>query len=169
MGLERLESLESLARRQGWTCGTKGVRVERSAATDPQAERLGIAAGDPVAIVSRIKTRDGKAFAEMISVLPESVATAAELRATFKDSITDLLAGSARRVRFARAEVTAAAAAGERARQLKVKAGQPLVVVDEVFVAEDGKPLAWNMLYFVPGALRLEVLRRISRPVLIGQ
>jgi len=47
-----------------------------------------------------------------------------------------------------------------RARRLGVASGSPLLVMDEVFVGENGQILAWNVLYFLPSGIRLEVIRR---------
>src|SRR5262249_6573674 len=85
MGLERLESLETLARRQGWHCGTANVEIEAMRATHEQAESLHIEPGAPVSVITRIKTRDSKPFAEMVSIVPAAVVPFAELKATFRE------------------------------------------------------------------------------------
>ena len=43
IGLEVLEPLELLAARQGWSCGTRDIRIEASEATDEEARRLRVA------------------------------------------------------------------------------------------------------------------------------
>jgi GntR family transcriptional regulator len=161
VGLERLESLESLAARQGWRCQTKDVRIRRSSADEQQASRLQIHPGGGVSVVTRTKSRDGVPLAEMVSVVPESIIPHAALELEFRDSITELMTRRhSPRVRLARAEVTAVRADAGRARRLGIVDGSPLLVLDEVFLGDGESILAWNVLYFVPSGIRLEVIRR---------
>ncbi|HEY3209789.1 MAG TPA: GntR family transcriptional regulator [Actinomycetota bacterium] len=161
VGLETLESLESLAARQGWRCQTKDIQIRPGKADDEQARRLEIEPGSPVSIITRDKARDGVPLAEMVSVVPASVIPIAALQIEFEDSITELMTRRhSPKVRFARAEVTAVPCDPRRARRLGVASGSPLLVMDEVFLGENGQVLAWNVLYFVPSGIRLEVIRR---------
>jgi GntR family transcriptional regulator len=170
VGLERLESLESLAARQGWRCQTKDVRIRRSSADDEQASRLQIARGSRVSIVTRTKSRDSVPLAEMVSVVPEAILSHAALELEFRDSITELMTRRhSPRVRFARAEVTAVRSDAGRSRRLGIPEGSPLLVLDEVFLGDGDTVLAWNLLYFVPAGIRLEVIRRAGPgPVVVS-
>ena len=161
VGLETLESLESLAARQGWRCQTKDVQIRGARADGEQARRLEIEPGSKVSIITRTKARDGVPLAEMVSVVPASIISLAALQVEFEDSITELMTRRhSPQVRFARAEVTAVACDAGRARRLGVPSGSPLLVMDEVFRGEGGHVLAWNVLYFVPSGIRLEMIRR---------
>jgi GntR family transcriptional regulator len=161
VGLETLESLESLAARQGWRCQTKDVLIRGGKADDEQARRLEIEPGSPVSIITRTKGRDGVPLAEMVSVVPAAVIPLTALEIEFEESITELMTRRhSPQVRFARAEVTAVPCDLRRARRLGVPSGSPLLVMDEVFLGENGQVLAWNVLYFVPSGIRLEVIRR---------
>ncbi len=161
VGLETLESLESLAARQGWRCQTKDILIRPGKADEEQARRLEIELRSPVSIITRTKGRDGLPLAEMVSVVPAAVIPLAALQIEFEDSITELMTRRhSPQVRFARAEVTAVSCDPRRARRLGVASGSPLLVMDEVFVGENGQILAWNVLYFVPSGIRLEVIRR---------
>jgi DNA-binding GntR family transcriptional regulator len=161
VGLETLESLESLAARQGWRCQTKDVQIRGGKADDEQARRLEIERGSPVSIITRTKGRDGVPLAEMVSVVPAEVIPLTALEIEFEESITELMTRRhSPQVRFARAEVTAVPCDNRRARRLGVPSGSPLLVMDEVFLGESGQVLAWNVLYFVPSGIRLEVIRR---------
>lgn len=161
VGLETLESLESLASRQGWQCQTADIQIRPATADKEQARRLEIEPGDRVSIITRTKTRDAVPLAEMVSVVPTSVIPFAVLELEFQDSITELMTRRhSPRVRFARAEVTAVSCDARRARRLGVPRGSPLLVLDEVFLGDGGLVLAWNLLYFVRSGIRLEVIRR---------
>lgn len=161
VGLETLESLESLAARQGWQCQTADIQIRPSVANDEQARRLEIEPGSRVSIITRTKERDGVPLAEMVSVVPATVIPFAALEFEFRDSITELMTRRhSPRVRFARAEVTAARCGAHRAARLGVSPGSPLILLDELFVGDGGLVLAWNLLYFVPSGIRLDVIRR---------
>jgi GntR family transcriptional regulator len=166
VGLETLESLESLAARQGWRCDTANLQIRPARANQEQAARLEVDPGSQVTIITRTKMRDGKPIAEMVSVVPERIVPFAALELEFETSITELMT---RRhsppVRLARAEVTAVACEPTLARRLGLRPGDPVLVMDELFLGDgdgDGHlPLAWNLLYFVPQGIRLEVIRRV--------
>jgi GntR family transcriptional regulator len=161
VGLETLESLESLAARQGWRCQTKDIQIRSGKASVEQAARLEIEPGSPVSVITRTKARDGVPLAEMVSVVPAAVIPTEVLRSEFEDSITELMTRRhSPQVRFARAEVTALPCDTHRARRLRLSSGSPLLLMDEVFLGEGGQILAWNLLYFVPRGIRLEVIRR---------
>ncbi len=162
IGLEVLEPLELLAGRQGWTCGTRDIRIEASDATEEEARRLRVPAGSPVTLISRIKTLDGKPLALMDSVVPASAVPLEELRRSFKDSITKLIQG-AKPLRYAQAEVTAVACTPELAASLDLERGDPVIVLEELFFADEDLPLAWNTNYLIPGRIRFELLRKAPR------
>jgi GntR family transcriptional regulator len=161
MGLEVLESLESLAARQGWRCGTTELRLDPAVADDEQARRLGVAVGAAVTVIGRTKTRDGVPVARMTSVVADDVVAHDELVATFVDSITELFRRRPDRpLRLARTEVRPAVADRPLARALGVKRGTPVLVLDEEFLGADGRVLAWTVLELLPGQVRVEIVRR---------
>lgn len=161
VGLETLESLESLAARQGWRCETKDIQIRLDVADEEQARRLEVETGSGVSIITRTKAADGVPLAEMVSVVPQSIIPFETLHEEFEDSITELMTRRhSLQVRFARAEVTAVPCDPRRAQRLGLSPGSPLLVMDEVFLGEGGQVLAWNLLYFVPSGIRLEVIRR---------
>lgn len=163
VGLETLESFESLARRQRWTCTTEQVQIEAGHADRNQARRLAVAEGSPLTVVERTKLRDGDPIAEMTSVVPDDVLPYGILRDEFRDSITELMLR--RRdvsVHYAHAEVSAAACTASMAARLGLQDRDPLVVIDELFLGDRDKPLAWNLLYLVPAKIELHVVRRVG-------
>jgi DNA-binding GntR family transcriptional regulator len=160
VGLETLESLEALAARQGWRCMTRNLQIRPARADEEQARRLGVEHGSPVSIITRTKLRDGAPIAAMVSFVPERILPLVTVQREFETSITKLMTP---RVRFARAEVRAMACEAWLARRLRLEPGDPVVVLDELFLGEREVVLAWNLLYFVPKRFRLEVIRRPRR------
>ena len=162
LGLEVLEPLELLAARQGWTCGTRDIRIEGSKATEEEAKRLRVATGSPVTLISRIKTLDGKPLALMDSVVPAAAISEERFRREFEDSITKLIQ-RAKPLQYAQAEVTAVACTPELATTLDLRPGDPVIVLEELFFADEDLPLAWNTNYLIPGRIRFELLRKVPR------
>jgi GntR family transcriptional regulator len=161
-GLTTLESLESLAQRQGWRCGTGKVVVQQAVASAKLAETLEVQDGAELTYVERIKTRDSKPVCQMQSWLPSSLISAEQLRKTFQSSITDLLRLHPHiQLDHAIAEVQAAIADEAIAARLGIQQGDPLVLLNEVFYGLSFRPICYNVNAFVPDAVRLEVLRRV--------
>lgn len=161
MGLEVLESFESLADRQGWTCGTTSLTFSMGPVGVAAADRLGVPAAEVATTIDRIKTRDARPVAHMRSIVPGSVVAPGELEGDFDTSITEFFA---RRgvgdVDHARCGITAVSAGTRIAAALGVARSSALLRLDEVFVGPDGRVLAWNVLTFVPGTISLQLLRR---------
>jgi GntR family transcriptional regulator len=162
LGLEVLEPLEELARRQGWNCGTEATTFGVGEATEEEALQLSVGIGSPVTRLSRLKTIDEDPLALMRSVVPERTASVDALREAFRDSITRLIAET-RALRFAESEISAAAAGDELAAMLGLSPGSPVIVLEERFFADGPDPLVWNTNWIVPGRIRLDLLRRVPR------
>lgn len=163
-GLETLESLESLATRQGWQCGTESVSVVEEPSTPEIAAKLEIASGAPVTCLRRVKTRDWEPIGHMTTWLPASRFPADGLRQTFRSSITDLLReDDATEFDYASAQVGAVGAAGDVAVALKVTPNTPLISLLETFFDVAGKPICHSVNLFIPESIRLETIRRPVR------
>ena len=160
MGLEVLEPVEALATRQGWECKTRDLSLTQSPADDVQAAKLHVEPGSDVSIIRRTKITEEGPFALMESVVPDAIKTYDALLEGFEDSITKLL-DTVATLRFAAAEITATAAEGYVAEALALQAGSPVMVLEELFYGDGEAPLAWNLNYFVPGTIRVELLRKV--------
>ena len=159
--LIRLESLETLAVRQGWTCGTKEVQVTSCAATTELAELLGTSRGASLTYLERVKTRDGAPIANMQTWLARNIITPERLRQQFRTSIIDLLSQDIKvDLAGALAEITASAASGDTPRRLGIPDASVLLVLSEVFYSRAGLAVAYSINWFVPDAICLEVERQ---------
>jgi GntR family transcriptional regulator len=160
-GLNALESLEALAVRQGWECGTIGTTIEEGPIPEAAARALSVEPRAPGVRLARVKTRDRKPMCEMVSWLSASVLSAETLRRSFQTSITELLVSSpVAHLVSARAEVSAAAATEDEAGKLGLSPGAPLLVLFETFLDEVEQPTCWSRNAFVPDAITLAVTRR---------
>ena len=162
-GLEILESLESLAKRQGWVCGTSKVTISQIELSDAQAQELYRAAGAAAVLIQRIKTRDEAKIALMESVIPTDVLTIDDARSEFTTSIIDMFVRRAvPNLDYARAEVLVEVPPRHVTRALGIKAETSLLLLCEVFQDTDDIPFCVNRNWFIPGTLTLELVRRPS-------
>lgn len=160
-GLSALESLESLAARQMWRCGTENVEIHESFADEFVAEALKIEVSLPVTYLYRIKTKNWQPVAIMESWLSAETISADELRAGFESSVTDLVrARTDFDLHHAVAQVSAVGADDSQAGALKVAVNSPLVVLIETCFDSQRLPLLYSRNYFLPESVRLEILRR---------
>ncbi|MCL4458780.1 MAG: GntR family transcriptional regulator [Chloroflexi bacterium] len=161
-GLEMLESLESLAAKQGMACTTRDIAIEEAPAPKTIATRLHLPEGTAVTTLTRIKTVNGEPVAYMYSAIPQEVATTAQLRAGFQDSIIDfLVAWRHPPLEYARAEIISTAAEADLSRLLNVDASTILLLIEETFYSDTDQPIGFSANYFVPGFFKFEVVRRI--------
>jgi GntR family transcriptional regulator len=162
-GLETLESLESLAERQGWTCRTEGVSVEEVAASPELAEILNVLPDARLTRLTRTKTRDWVPIGYMTTWLEASTFSADLMRARFRSSIIDLLleqddGGSV--LDYASAQVGAVAAPDTVATALRISVGTPLIALTETFFDHSNSPVCHSINLFIPESIRLETIRR---------
>jgi DNA-binding GntR family transcriptional regulator len=162
VGLERLERLEDLAERQGWTCGTADVEFLSADADELVAARLEVPAGSPVTLVTRTKTRDGEPLAVMESWVPEAALDRSALESSFQDSVTGLML-SRLPLRYARAEVSASVCPERCLQRLELEPGAPVLVLEEIFIGDGEQRLAYNENFFIPERIRLETIRKPPR------
>jgi GntR family transcriptional regulator len=160
-GLETLESLETIAEREAWACGTKEVTVAELALTRSDAEALNRQPGGPGVQWLRTKTRDERPFSVMESVLPGTLQSVTEVVPDFAGSIIDSFRRSSRqRVHLARAGVSLDVASDDVASRLGIAVGSFLLLMTEIFYGPESVPLCLNRNWFISGSVRLEFVRR---------
>ncbi|UCH76116.1 MAG: GntR family transcriptional regulator [Rhodospirillales bacterium] len=122
------------------------ISVRKGLATRIEAEYLGIGHGAPVIRIRRVRSLDGQpAIAETITVPQLLFPDLADIR-DVPNTLYDLYE---RRygVTIARAveRLSAVAAEARDARLLAVPAGTPLLEIDRIALALDGKPVEWRL------------------------
>lgn len=160
-GLETLESLETIAEREAWACGTKDVTVAEVPLSRVDAEALDRQPGEPGVQWLRTKTRDERPFAVMESVLPGTLQSVTEVVPDFSGSIIDGIRRSSRQpLLLARAGISLDAASDDVATRLRIAVGSFLLLMTEIFYGPDSVPLCVNRNWFISGSVRLEFVRR---------
>ncbi len=159
-GLERLESILSLATTKGLPTEVKALATEEGKAGETVAAQLQIPLGSPITIIRRTVVVAGDPIAWMEDFLPIEVLRASDLDATFNGSVLDFLRQQrGLRVEKAVADITAVEAGRVIAQQLDVAPGSALVLIEETLVGPTGSPIDYSSTYSVPGRLGVRVLR----------
>lgn len=164
-GMEILESLESMAKRQGWLCGSEAVAIEQVPAKAAMAQRFGVPEGTAINTVSRIKTADGQPIASMIDYVLQDILRIDQLPRQFTGSVLDLLLSRDEpRIDYATATWTACTGTPEVAQALRVSPETPLLFSVETVYAKDERVIEIGETYFVTNFFRFHVTRRPIRP-----
>jgi GntR family transcriptional regulator len=163
-GMEILESLESMGKRQGWVCGSEAVKIEQIPADASLAQRFGVPEGASINKVSRIKTADGQPIASMTDYVLEHILPIDQMPRQFAGSVLDiLLARDKPRIDFAIATWTACTGTPEVAQSLRVAPDTPLLFTVETVYADDERIIEIGETYFITNFFRFHVTRRPIR------
>jgi DNA-binding GntR family transcriptional regulator len=115
-----------------------------------------------VTLVTRTKTRDGEPLAVMESWVPDDALNRAALEAGFHDSLTGLMLETMP-LRYARAAVSARVCPERCLARLELEPGTPVLVLQETFIGDGERRLAYNENFFIPERIRLETMRKPPR------
>ncbi|RME35814.1 MAG: GntR family transcriptional regulator [Thermoflexia bacterium] len=160
-GLERLESVLSLAARLGMEAIPQDLVVEVVEANRSLAERLQVEQGTPLTSVSRTILVNGRPVAYLEDYVPTRWLSPDDLKARFAGSVLDLLRQHpSLRVQEARAEIGAVRASRALARRLQVRPGDALLLLEETLFDVASTPLNFSYNYFVPDRFRFYVVRK---------
>jgi GntR family transcriptional regulator len=161
-GLEKLESVVTIAQRLGFTPNISGFKVRTSHANIFLAEKLLIPAGSSLSHFSWTVLVDGNPSSYHEAYLHEGLITKEQL-GLFTGSILDILINAASLpIVQARTEITAKNAAHDLSRKLGVPAGTALIVLKETLIDDSGKPVDYSENFYVPERFQLDLVRRRS-------
>lgn len=160
VGIESLEPVEVLAERQGLVCRTDALEITEGKATPAEAASLGRETQSQVIRVLRTKVTSDGPLAVMESTIPTDSYDPNLIRSDLKDSLTALLAERGM-IQFAESEVLLATANKITAPRLRIAEGEPVLLLTERCFGETDRPTALTHIYFVPGRVRLELIRRV--------
>jgi GntR family transcriptional regulator len=159
-GLEKLESILSLANSQGLPTEVRNLTTEEGTAGETVSAQLQIALGSPVTIVRRTIMVAGTPISWMEDFVATSCLKPAEIDASFNGSVLDFLRQKQNlRIEKAVADITAVLASRVLAQLLEVPPGAALVLIEETMVGPNGAPIDYAHNYSVPGRLGVRVIR----------
>ncbi len=164
-GIEELVSTTEMLVRAGRKPGTRSYRMDSVTAGPPVAEALGIAVGDAVVRLSRVRLADG----EPLMICEDYLAAArfepqAMKGYRGKESLFAFLAEHfGVTVMVARTVVEPVLPAPEVASALRIGREQPIFLLHQTHFDSESRPFLYSDNYINPRFLSFEV-RRIARP-----
>jgi GntR family transcriptional regulator len=160
-GLERLESILELAARQGLQVRIEGLEVRQIGADKSMGERLQVPPGTELTSVCRVICVDKTPIAYMADFVLSSILAPDEVDETFDGSVLDLLRDK-QHAEIAQVVAHIVAVTADRAlsERLKVKRGQPLLLLEETVFNGGGEIVEFSRNYFVPDHFQFHVVRR---------
>lgn len=162
-GLEMLESIETIASRNGLQVSMGMSLVEKRASIPQESASLGLITGEPVISLARVILADERPVAFLVDVLPADILRSNDLNGNFNGSVLDLLL---RRgdppLATSRTDITAVNAPGSVARYLNIQRGGVLLYFIAMLYSSEGRVIDYSQSYFIPGYFRFHVNRKVG-------
>ncbi len=162
-GLEKLESIGTLAQRSGLTVRMGELQIQKIAADEETAGMLNLEIGTELTRVARIIYTDNRPIAFLVDSLPAGILPIEELQGNFTGSVLDLLLqrGVPKLVQ-SRTEIKAVGATPEVARALQIQRDDVLLYFAAQLYTDDSRVIDYSISYFLPGYFRFHVVRRVG-------
>lgn len=161
-GLEKLESLETMARRIGLETHMGNPHIEERPALPAEAESLQVPLAAPVLSISRVIMTGSQPIAFLVDVVPTTVLHREDLAQSFSGSVLDLLIRRGDPLSHSRTDIRIEGAAEPIAYALHVQPGEPLLKLQAQLFTPGGRVIDYSQSYFVPGYFRFHVIRRVD-------
>jgi GntR family transcriptional regulator len=163
-GLEVLESIESMATRNGLKVDKGALIITQRLPEEGEAARFGVQPDEPIVEVSRVVLVDGRTVAFLIDLLPARLLPEEAMKVRFRGSVLDVLMRRADPTpELSRTEITAVSAPADVARHLNIQRGDVLLHMEADLYSKDARLLDHSHSYFLPGTFRFHVVRRVVR------
>lgn len=159
-GIEKLISMSSVIRSRGHTPGTREISVFAESVNDEVAARLGIEPGDPITVINRIRTIDGKPIFWDSSRFPSvyfPVTTPAESIGESLFAYVENKLGL--HISHAVARLLPALVDTVLAERLEVPAGTLLIKLDQVHYLQDNTPVWYSAIQYRDSEFRWYIVR----------
>lgn len=161
-GLEVLESLETIAKRQGLEVSVSDLHVESSIADEAMASLLNVSVGAKLTRVRRVIRADSRPVAYLVDTLPEDVLQAKDLPSDFHGSVLDFLLSRGDSLTSSRANVSAIGASADVAKPMEIQRGDVLLHFHAQLFNAEGKIVDYSLSYFIPGYFHFHIMRRVG-------
>jgi GntR family transcriptional regulator len=148
-------------RSAGMRPGTVDMKLSISPASDEEAEALDLHPRDPVVVVDRVRTADGRRVVYSRDIVAQALVGEEALDAIGDGSVYELLNANAR-VAIQHGVVSIEPIAADRgmARKLKIPTGSLLLYLRQVDYDRSGDPILLSHEYHLGDAFEFTVVRR---------
>lgn len=159
-GLEQLESVLSIAHRQGMKPVIGNLSVTVISSDKQIAKRLNCSHKEPVLLIDRTIIVGQKAVSHHQDYLPNHILSPDKINDDFDGSVLDLLKiYHTPKLKEAVTEITSVNANTRQASLLGVKPESALILLKETVYDEGGAPVSYSENFFVPDRFYLHVIR----------
>jgi GntR family transcriptional regulator len=162
-GLEVLESIETVAKRQGLEISVSDLSLELLKADSELAAMLNVTAGTRLTRVRRVIRAENRPVAYLVDTLPEELLRADELTSEFHGSVLDLLLARGDALTTSRADVSAIGAVADVAKPLEIQRGDVLLHFSAQLFNSSGRIEDYSLSYFIPGYFHFHIVRRVGK------
>jgi GntR family transcriptional regulator len=161
-GLEVLESLETIAKRQGLEVSVSDLNIESTVADEDMASFLNVAVGAKLTRVRRVIRAESRPVAYLVDTLPEDVLHAKDLPSDFHGSVLDFLLSRGDSLTTSRANVSAIGATADVAKPMEIQRGDVLLHFHAQLFNAEAKIVDYSLSYFIPGYFHFHIVRRVG-------
>ena len=161
-GLEVLESLETIAKRQGLEVSVSDLNIESTVADEDMASFLNVAVGAKLTRVRRVIRAESRPVAYLVDTLPEDVLHAKDLPSDFHGSVLDFLLSRGDSLTSSRANVSAIGATADVAKPMEIQRGDVLLHFHAQLFNTEGKIVDYSLSYFIPGYFHFHIVRKVG-------
>jgi GntR family transcriptional regulator len=159
-------SMSEMIAAQGMTPGTSEVNIAINPVDDIPSEAadcLGLAPGEEVMCLERVRTADGRPFAYVISHIVADLEGLSFNEAHYQGSLYEFLQSHCSIfISDVDAAIEACIAEGRLCDKLEVPAGSPLLVLHQCHRDLSGRPIVASLDYIVQNSLRVNIKRQRS-------
>jgi GntR family transcriptional regulator len=161
-GLEKLESIERMARRMNLEITVSDLHIEQVDADADSAKGLGVAEGARLTRIRRVIRADRRPAAYLVDILPESVLKPDDLPANFSGSVLDFLLARGDKFGISRAMIGATNATADVAKPLEIQRDDVLLKFESQLFDLKNNVVDYSVSYFIPGYFHFHVNRRVG-------
>lgn len=161
-GLERLESIETMARRMNLEITISDLHVEQTEADKDMAANLKVDAGSRLTRIRRVIRADRRPAAYLVDILPESILEPDDLPSNFSGSVLDFLLARGDKLGISRAIIGATNAHADVAKPLEIQRDDVLLKFESQLFDLKNNVVDYSVSYFIPGYFHFHVNRRVG-------
>jgi GntR family transcriptional regulator len=161
-GLEKLESIETMARRMNLEITVSDLQVEQVEADQVMATNLKVDEGTRLTRVRRVMRADRRPAAYLVDTLPESILGADELPSRFSGSVLDFLIHRGDKLHNSRAVISATNASADVAKPLEIQRDDVLLKFESQLFDARNAIVDYSVSYLIPGYFHFHVNRRVG-------
>ncbi len=161
-GLEKLESIETMAKRMNLEITVSDLHIEGFDADADSAKGLGVAEKTRLTRIRRVIRADRRPAAYLVDTLPESILKPSDLPSNFSGSVLDFLLARGDRLGNSRAVVGATNAHTDVAKPLEIQRDDVLLKFESQLFDLKNNVVDFSVSYFIPGYFHFHVNRRVG-------